>query len=438
MPIMKRVKGLAHDLLAAEGLMYQDWDAVTPCQRECTARLGIALQREQEAYMTKHPEILAMLKIFMAKMTQRNKRKDIQREAAEHFTRSFADLDEEIRMFLESPADGPYIDMSDRTFYNFDDDEFIKDLRRIIAKHFPPPPWHVPSPPHSLTNTLSSSFISIVTSDSTLPTPEPVPTPEPTISEIFYGMVSNAVDKAIFAHVNEPEILYDTAYVELMKAVEQAMEIPVIEIRLDIATLFNNAYRMFDLIIAEKERLAAQEAWERRMRKKLKRSLRRQKNFKGYETPPPSTPSDFSSSQQSDQRPPPRPCQCQPLAHYNRYGKDRFGIYLPGEEFNKQNVTTTPVLSVENLLAEMTESKSLISKKSVTSRSLHSGFSSRSAISRRKLVHGHDEPKEEEAVPEATEGSEEEASEEATPTESSSSDSDSDDDERPARGRRKQ
>lgn len=60
-----------------------------------------------------------MLKIFIAKMTQRNKRKDFEREAAEHFTRSFADLDEEIRTFLESPEDGPYVDMVGNWFLLF-------------------------------------------------------------------------------------------------------------------------------------------------------------------------------------------------------------------------------------------------------------------------------------------------------------------------------
>lgn len=80
-------------------------------------------------------------------------------------------------------------------------------------------------------------------------------TPEPTLSEIFLGVVSNTVDKAIYAHVNDAVLRYDTAYVELMKAVEQAMEIPVIEIREDIAQLFYNAYKLFELDIMEKERI---------------------------------------------------------------------------------------------------------------------------------------------------------------------------------------
>lgn len=50
-------------------------------------------------------------------------------------------------------------------------------------------------------------------------------------------------------------ILYDTAYVELTKAVEAAMEIPVIEIREDIATLCFLAYQNFEEIILYKEKI---------------------------------------------------------------------------------------------------------------------------------------------------------------------------------------
>ncbi|KAF9804806.1 hypothetical protein SFRURICE_007709 [Spodoptera frugiperda] len=261
-PIIRRMKGLPSDLLAAEGLMYQDWHAITPCQRACTTRLGIAIQREQESYMTKHPEILAMLKIFIAKMTQRGKRKDFQKDAALNFTRPFAELDEELRTTRAHSR----------------------------ADHFP--------------NILPN----------------------------------------VYSQVNDEAVLYDAAYVELMKAVEEAMEIPVRDIRLDIAEIFREAYHMFEINIIEKEKFAAAIAWEKRMRKKLKKSLRRQKNFKGYETP--TTPKSQISSHESYKRPPPRPCECQSLANYNRYGKDRFGIYLPRkEEFSTKNITTTPACS---------------------------------------------------------------------------------------------
>lgn len=50
-------------------------------------------------------------------------------------------------------------------------------------------------------------------------------------------------------------ILYDTAYVELTKAVEAAMEVPVIEIRKDLAALCFLAYQYFEEIILEKERI---------------------------------------------------------------------------------------------------------------------------------------------------------------------------------------
>lgn len=80
-----------------------------------------------------------------------------------------------------------------------------------------------------------------------------MPTPELTISEIFYKLVSNTVDKVIYVKVDEFALLYDTAYVELKKAVEEAMEIPVVDIKADIAALFQEAYHMFEVNIIEKE-----------------------------------------------------------------------------------------------------------------------------------------------------------------------------------------
>ncbi|KAH9637292.1 hypothetical protein HF086_006936 [Spodoptera exigua] len=260
-PIIRRMKGLPADLLAAEGLLHQDWHAITPCQRACTSRLGIAIQREQESYMTKHPE-----------------------------------------------------------FYEFDDEDFQTDMKNIISKYYPPPPWDVRTPSKSPAPTPSSSFLSIITSEITLPTPEPVPTPEPTTSQIFYRMISNTVDKAIYSQVDQEALLYDTAYVELMKAVEEAMEIPVREIRVDIAELFREAYHLFEIDIIEKEKMAAAIAWEKRMRKKLKKSLRRQNNFK--EVCNRAHPIQFDFLQ------------------------DRFGIYLPREKkFSTKNITTTPACS---------------------------------------------------------------------------------------------
>lgn len=75
------------------------------------------------------------------------------------------------------------------------------------------------------------------------------------MSETLFGLVSHTVDKAIFLHVDEPTLRYDTAYVELKKAVEEAMEIPVIEIKEDITELYYNAYKLFELDILEKERI---------------------------------------------------------------------------------------------------------------------------------------------------------------------------------------
>lgn len=75
------------------------------------------------------------------------------------------------------------------------------------------------------------------------------------MSEVFFVVISNTVDKAIYLGVDDKALRYDTAYVELKKCVEEAMEIPVYEIKEDIAELFYNAYKMFELLIAEKERV---------------------------------------------------------------------------------------------------------------------------------------------------------------------------------------
>ncbi|KOB68016.1 Uncharacterized protein OBRU01_18952 [Operophtera brumata] len=303
MPIWKNMKGIPSEKLAAEGLMSNDWALLTPCQRECNTRLGMTIQLEQEAYLTQHPEVRAMLEIFLGKMIESSKRKDFLKDAAEHFTRPEKELDKEIRENLGLPSDGPY----------------TKDLRDITLKHFPSKPWSIPTPSLSTRNTPSSSFLSIITSDTTIPTPEPIPTLPPTLSEAFFEVVSNTVDKAIFFHVDDKALRYDTAYIEVTKRVEEAMEIPVIEINEDIAELLFNAYNLFEMNIMEKEKIAAELAWERRMRKKMKRTLRRQRNFKGYETPP--TPKSEVSYHESFVNPPMRPCICHPQFHYNRYAK---------------------------------------------------------------------------------------------------------------------
>lgn len=56
-PVIRLMKGLPQDLYSAQGLMYQDWHALTPCQRACNTRFGLEIQREQEDYMAKHPEV---------------------------------------------------------------------------------------------------------------------------------------------------------------------------------------------------------------------------------------------------------------------------------------------------------------------------------------------------------------------------------------------
>ncbi|XP_026758693.1 uncharacterized protein LOC113518119 [Galleria mellonella] len=366
MSLKKVMKGLPPDLLAAEGLLYHDWTAISSNQRECISRLGITIQMEQESYLIEHPEVKAMLEVFVSKMTRLTKKKDVLKEAAIHFTRPAEVLDQEIRERLGLPTHGPY-KMDNKPKHQHKDLDLEYDLRNIILKHYPPEEWKIPTPVIPTPDTASSSFMSLITSDTTLPTPEPIPTPEPTLSETFFAVVSYTVDKAIYLHVDDAALRYDTAYVELMKIVEEAMEIPVIEIREDIANLFYNAYKMFELNIMEKERIAAEIAWEKRTRKKMKRTLRKLNNFKGYETP--TTPKSEISSHESYMKPPPRPCVCHPQLRYNRYPKDRFGIYLPRETtYSDANVTSTPAISLESIAEpdddDKVDTKSIISKKS--------------------------------------------------------------------------
>ncbi|RVE45056.1 hypothetical protein evm_010290 [Chilo suppressalis] len=366
MPFTKSMKGVPQKTLAAKGLVSHDYDAITACQRECTSRVGEAIQLEQEAYLNAHPEVRAMLENLLSVMSSAGKKKDILKDVAIFFTRPPEVLDQEIRERLGIPPGVPYTQESKPAF-KYKNLDLQYDLKNIVMKHYPSASWTIPTPVVSTPNTMSSSFISHITSETTQPTPEPVPIPEPTLSETMFVVISNTVDKAIFLHVDDAALLYDTAYVELMKAVEQAMEIPVIGIREDIADLFYTAYKHFELDIMEKERIAAEIAWEKRMRKKLKRTLRRLHNFKGYETPP--TPKSEISSHESYKVPPQRPCICQPQFHYNRYPKDRFGIYLPREKkFKDKNVTLTPAISVSlSDPNETFDTKSIISKKSAAS-----------------------------------------------------------------------
>ncbi|CAF4744828.1 unnamed protein product [Pieris macdunnoughi] len=296
MSLRKVMKGVPLDPLPAKGILYRDEDALTTCQRECVARVGTTLQLEQESYLSRHPEIRAILETFVSKMTRENKRKGILKEAAEYFTKPIEELESEIKEHLNISEGSSFI-KKDAKQFKYNDLKLIDDIQKIISINYPGEPFRILTPDASTINTASSSFVSIATSDTTLPTPEPIPTPEPTLSETLFSLVSNTVDKAIFLHVDEPALRYDTAYVELKKAVEEAMEVPVIEIKEDIAELYYNSYKMFELNIMEKERITAEIAWEKRMRKKLKRTLRRQNNFKGYETPP--TPKSVLSSHES-------------------------------------------------------------------------------------------------------------------------------------------
>ncbi|XP_063634181.1 uncharacterized protein LOC134804838 [Cydia splendana] len=337
MSFIKNMSGMAVPAMRNE-FCEADWEATTPCQREAVARLGRTVQLEQEAFLSQNPKIRYMLETYFGKLVTGGKSRESLKDAAAKMIEICDDLN-------ENPGPVPQ-NCNEKPVFTYEDKDIERDLKNIYTKHYPPSPWEVSSSMRPTPNTLSSSFLSIVTSETTLPTPEPIPTPEPTVSELMLQMVSNTVDKAIYSQVNEGALLYDTAYVELSKAVEEAMEIPVIEIRADIADLLFRAYRLFELNIIEKERIAAEIAWEKRMRKKLKRTLRRLHNFKGYETPP--TPKSEISSHPSYKVPPPRPCACHPQFYYNRYPKDRFGIYLPrGEEFSNESVTA-PIAFAED------------------------------------------------------------------------------------------
>ncbi|KAL4704330.1 hypothetical protein ACJJTC_012906, partial [Scirpophaga incertulas] len=370
MPFIRSTKHRHVENLPANGMLSHDKEALTLTQRQCTARLGVTMQLEQEAYLHQHPEVKAMLVKFCSHMIRTRKRKDILQETAKFFTRPADVMDSEIREMLKMPANvkGAYI-KGDKPTFHYKDLDLEYDLRNIILKNSLSEPWEIPTEIPPTPDTASSSFASLVTSETTVPTPEPIPTPEPMLSEVFYAVISNVVDKAIYQRVDDQALKYDTAYVELSKAVEEAMEIPVTGIREDIARLIYNAYKFFELDIMEKERIAAEIAWEKRMRKKLKRTLRQLQNFKGYETPP--TPKSQLSSHPSYKIPPPRPCECHPQIFYNRYSKDRFGIYLPKEDtFPTGNVTVTPAISTESLgelAMETSDVKSAGSKKSAVS-----------------------------------------------------------------------
>lgn len=68
-------------------------------------------------------------------------------------------------------------------------------------------------------------------------------------------MVENCLHEATAAKLTDDIIKYDTAYVEVMKIVEVAMEIPVLGVREDIAELLGTAYSIFDNIIDERTKI---------------------------------------------------------------------------------------------------------------------------------------------------------------------------------------
>lgn len=62
---VKGLKGMINDQTTAYGLMYNDWVVLSACQKECTAHLATAIQLEEEAYMTRHPEVITSFYILL-------------------------------------------------------------------------------------------------------------------------------------------------------------------------------------------------------------------------------------------------------------------------------------------------------------------------------------------------------------------------------------
>ncbi|CAB3225212.1 unnamed protein product [Arctia plantaginis] len=69
---------------------------------------------------------------------------------------------------------------------------------------------------------------------------------EQTTSEQIRDEVVNIVNLAVLSKATDEDIQYDIAYVEVMYAVEDAMEIPIIEIRKDVIELLRMSYYVFE------------------------------------------------------------------------------------------------------------------------------------------------------------------------------------------------
>ncbi|CAH2227338.1 jg24091 [Pararge aegeria aegeria] len=170
MPLKKIMKGLPKDKLPADGLMSSDLEVLTPCQVACTERLGNTLQLEQETYLLQHPEVKAMLELFICKMSQKNKRNGVLKEAAEYFTRPAEELDKEILERLNLLPEG-FNTRGVNLPEPYADEMLMIDLRKLINTHNKPNSPMIPSPAETTYNTESSSFVSVKTSDTTLSTP---------------------------------------------------------------------------------------------------------------------------------------------------------------------------------------------------------------------------------------------------------------------------
>lgn len=55
--VIKRIRSVLGEGTTADGLLYNDWNVVSPCQVKCVETLSRSIQLEEEAYLTDHPEV---------------------------------------------------------------------------------------------------------------------------------------------------------------------------------------------------------------------------------------------------------------------------------------------------------------------------------------------------------------------------------------------
>ncbi|CAB3225209.1 unnamed protein product [Arctia plantaginis] len=295
---------------------------------------------EQKSYLLVHPEIKLLLKGYIANMTSFPRKPiDVLKHAAFYFTRPYATLQKEINKLLQKTME------TQRVFSNKNNELFdYEDLLKLLNENIDEDKEKVFHTENSTSETTTSSFISILTSVSTLMTPDFVEDLEQTTSSKIQEELLEILDKAVLSKVTDEDIQYDIAYVEVMNAVEDAMEIPIIEIRKDVIELLRMAYYVFEFQVAEKEKMGAQNTANNRLRKKWKKIVRYHHNFKGHERPHVAG-SKVSSNELLAMESHKYQVQC----CFNRYPKNSFGVYLPRESaFSDESVTAA--VAIEEMM----------------------------------------------------------------------------------------